>query len=105
MTGRGRRPWIDSLSLLIWLGWFSSPILIWNGVIESASFFGESPDPDQLAHARLLMRAGIGCAFGCPTLGMVVAGLAGRRSSIWPYAAALTITVAVTGYAVLRLHR
>ena len=108
MTGRERSPqgrWVDSLLILSWLGWFSAPILVWNGLVESASFFGDLPDPDQTAHARVLWNAGIGCAFTRPVLGMIVAGLTGRRPSIWAYAGALAITTAVTGYAVLRLDR
>jgi hypothetical protein len=108
MTGRERSPqgrWVDSFLNLIWLGWFSAPILVWAGLIESASFFGDLPDPDQIAHARILWYAGIGCAFTCPVLGMIVAGLTGRRPSIWAYAGALTITMAVTGYAVARLNQ
>ena len=97
--------WADNLFILIWLGWFSSPILIGYAFLESASFFGDMPNPQQLAHARVLSYTGFGCAFGCPVLGMIVASLMGRRSSIWPYAGALAITVAVIGYAALRLHQ
>lgn len=81
------------------VGWaLGTPCLLYGAVIVSAPFFGETPAPEQMQNAEMLLYAGVACGLLLPIIGMVVAGLARRRAATWLFAAALAVTVAVFGY-------
>ncbi len=96
-----RRPRVDMDAILglITVGWmFGTPYLLYGAMITATPFFGETPSPEEMRQAELLLYGGLACGLLLPIAGMVVAGLNRRRVAVWLFAGAFVLTVAVLGY-------
>jgi hypothetical protein len=94
-----RRVGTDLILSLIAVGWaLGTPVLLYGAVVVSAPFFGETPNPEEMHHAEILLYAGLTCGLVLPVLGIAVAGVAARRAVVWLFAAALAFTVPALAY-------
>ena len=89
------------VEMLLWAGWFSAPIWLWNGAMVAAPFFGETATADEVRQSHQMLAVGLGCGLGFPFVGMALAGWAGRRDAVWRFAVAFALTAGLLGWFVL----
>jgi hypothetical protein len=88
---------------LVAVGWaLGTPVLLYKALILAAPFFGETPSPEEMHDAAVLVYAGLACGLVLPAAGTVVAALTGRRAAAWFFAVAFALTIGVLAYVATR---
>jgi hypothetical protein len=93
----------DPILALVALGWLlGTPVLLYKALILAAPFFGETPSPEEMHDAAVLLFAGLACGLVLPTAGIVVAAVTGRRAAARLFAVALALTIGLLAYVATR---